>query len=109
MPARLNHTIVYCSDQQASASFLADVLGLAAPRRYGPFSVVQVANGVSLDFLEEVPVHPQHYAFLVDEGRGSGGTLMPPTASESRDSWLGHRARHAKRSCRAPPTEWSLA
>ena len=68
MPVRLNHTIVYCRDQQASASFLADVLGLPAPTSFGPFSVVQVANDVSLDFLAEGPVHPQHYAFLVDEG-----------------------------------------
>ena len=67
MPVKLNHTIVYCSDRQASASFLADILGLAAPTRFGPFSVVQVANEVSMDFLEEGPVHPQHYAFLVDE------------------------------------------
>ena len=67
MPVKLNHTIVYCSDRQASASFLADILGLAAPTRFGPFSVVQLANEVSMDFLEEGPVHPQHYAFLVDE------------------------------------------
>jgi catechol 2,3-dioxygenase-like lactoylglutathione lyase family enzyme len=67
MPVRLNHTIVHCSDRRASASFLSEILGLAAPTRFGPFSVVQVANDVSLDFLEEGPVHPQHYAFLVDE------------------------------------------
>jgi len=67
MPVKLNHTIVYCSDRQASASFLADILGLPAPTRFGPFSVVEVANEVSMDFLEEGPVHPQHYAFLVDE------------------------------------------
>lgn len=67
MPVKLNHTIVYCSDRQASATFLADVLGLPAPTRFGPFAVVQVANEVSMDFLEAEPVHPQHYAFLVDE------------------------------------------
>lgn len=67
MPVRLNHTIVYCRDKQASASFLSEILGLAAPTSFGPFSVVQVANDVSLDFLEEGTVHPQHYAFLVDE------------------------------------------
>jgi catechol 2,3-dioxygenase-like lactoylglutathione lyase family enzyme len=66
MPVRLNHTIVYCSDQRASATFLSEVLGLAAPTRFGPFAVVEVANEVSLDFLEG-PVHPQHYAFLVDD------------------------------------------
>jgi catechol 2,3-dioxygenase-like lactoylglutathione lyase family enzyme len=67
MPVKLNHTIVYCTDQQASARFLSEVLGVGAPTSYGPFSVVTVANDISLDFLEEGPVHPQHYAFLVEE------------------------------------------
>lgn len=67
MPVKLNHTIVSCRDKQASASFLSEILGLPAPTSFGPFSVVQVANDVSLDFLEERTVHPQHYAFLVDD------------------------------------------
>jgi catechol 2,3-dioxygenase-like lactoylglutathione lyase family enzyme len=67
VPAKLNHTIVYCRDQQVSASFLSEILGLPAPTTFGPFVVVQVANDVALDFLEEEPVRPQHYAFLVDE------------------------------------------
>ena len=67
MPVQLNHTIVHCSDQQASARFLSEVLGVEAPTSYGPFSVVTVTNDISLDFLEGGPVHPQHYAFLVDE------------------------------------------
>ena len=66
MPVDLNHTIVYCSDKKSSAGFLADILGLPQPSRFGPFAVVEVSNGVSLDFLEG-EVHPQHYAFLVDE------------------------------------------
>ena len=67
MPVTLNHTIVHCRDKRASAAFLSEILGLPDPTSYGPVSVVQVANDVSLDFLEEGPVHPQHYAFLVDE------------------------------------------
>lgn len=66
MPVDLNHTIVYCRDQDASARFLSDMLGLPEPTRYGPFVVVEAANGVSLDFLEG-EVHAQHYAFLVTE------------------------------------------
>jgi len=66
MPVALNHTIVYCSDKKSSSAFLADILGLPKPSRFGPFAVVEVSNGVSLDFLEG-EVHPQHYAFLVDE------------------------------------------
>lgn len=67
MPANLNHTIVYCHDRWASARFMADILDRPEPASYGPFAVVQLANDVSLDFLEEGEVHPQHYAFLVEE------------------------------------------
>jgi len=68
MAVRLNHTIVWARDKHASAHFLADLLGLSAPTRYGSFVVVQVANDVSLDFLDaDEVVHPQHYAFIVSE------------------------------------------
>ncbi|GAB2998287.1 VOC family protein [Amycolatopsis acidiphila] len=68
MPVQLNHTIVEARDRQETASFLADVLGLAEPEPYGPFLVVSTDNGVSLDVVETGgPVHSQHYAFLVGE------------------------------------------
>jgi catechol 2,3-dioxygenase-like lactoylglutathione lyase family enzyme len=68
MTVRLNHTIVWAHDKHASAAFLADVLGVEAPTRYGSFVVVQVDNDVSLDFLDvDDVVHPQHYAFIVGE------------------------------------------
>jgi catechol 2,3-dioxygenase-like lactoylglutathione lyase family enzyme len=68
MPVELNHTIVKCTDKQASARFLVEILGLPEPTTYGPFVVVQVANGVSLDYADDHGrVHPQHYAFLVSE------------------------------------------
>ena len=64
----LNHTIVHAADRAVSASFYADLLGLPEPVAFGPFLVVQVANGVSLDFVEaDGPVQSQHYAFLVTE------------------------------------------
>src|SRR5215210_2746839 len=67
MPVQLNHTIVAASDQKKSAAFLTEILGLGAPGTYGPFAVVEVANGVSLDFMDDPQVHPRHYAFLVSE------------------------------------------
>lgn len=68
MPAQLNHTIVHASDKLRSARFLADLLGLDDPEPYGPFMVVTLANGVSLDFADDHgPIRPQHYAFLVTE------------------------------------------
>lgn len=68
MSVELNHTIVAARDRRASAEFLADVLGLEAPAPFGPFMVVELANGVSLDFAAaDGEITPQHYAFLVSE------------------------------------------
>lgn len=68
MTVELNHTIVSANDSEISASFLADILGLAPPTRFGPFMVVTTANGVSLDFIDaHEPITAQHYAFLVSE------------------------------------------
>lgn len=68
MSVQLNHTIVWCRDQQKSASFLADILGRPAPVRFGPFHVVELDNGISLDFHDKSgDIAWQHYAFLIDE------------------------------------------
>jgi len=68
MTVRLNHTIVWCRDQKRSARFLSEILGRPTPVRFGPFLVVEVDNGVSLDFHDtDEDVAPQHYAFLIDE------------------------------------------
>ena len=68
MGAQLNHTIVWCRDKRRSATFLAEVLGLPKPTRFGPFLVVELANGVSLDFHDtDGDIAPQHYAFLIAE------------------------------------------
>ncbi|HEX9167403.1 MAG TPA: VOC family protein [Roseiarcus sp.] len=68
MSAQLNHTIVWCNDQAVSARFLAEMLGRSAPTRFAHFDVVELDNGVSLDFASrEGEVTPQHYAFLISE------------------------------------------
>lgn len=68
MGVQLNHTIVHARDAEASARFYADILGLQPPRRFGPFIVVDTANGVSLDFMStDEPLIIEHYAFLVSE------------------------------------------
>jgi len=68
MSIQLNHTIVWCRDKQKSARFLTEILGLSPPRPFGPFQMVEVANGVSLDFHEiEGEIAAQHYAFLISE------------------------------------------
>jgi catechol 2,3-dioxygenase-like lactoylglutathione lyase family enzyme len=68
MPAAFNHTIVWSRDSKASASFLSGILGLPAPRRWGPFEVVTTGNGVNVDFMDKNgAISTQHYAFLVNE------------------------------------------
>jgi catechol 2,3-dioxygenase-like lactoylglutathione lyase family enzyme len=68
MAVKLNHTIVAARDKRASAAFLAEILGLPAPQRFGPFLAVQVDNDVTLDFMDSKgKVASQHYAFLVGE------------------------------------------
>lgn len=65
---QLNHTIVYVQDSASSARWLAEVLGLRQPTRFGPFWIVETDNGVSLDYLDaDEPIASQHYAFLVTE------------------------------------------
>ena len=68
MAVSFNHTIVWARDSQASATFFADVLGLPAPKRWGPFVVVTTDSGTNLDFMNaDSEIKPQHYAFLVSE------------------------------------------
>ena len=68
MTVEFNHTIVWSRDSSASATFLADILGLPARKQWGPFQVVVTGNGVNIDFLDkDGEISPQHYAFLVSE------------------------------------------
>ena len=53
MPIALNHTIVWCRDQQRSAGSSTDLFGLPGADSPGGRSViVELANGVSLDYHE---------------------------------------------------------
>jgi len=68
MSIKLNHTIVWARDKRRSAAFLAQLFGLPPPVPFGPFLVVELANGVSLDFHDsDGDDARQHYAFLVGE------------------------------------------
>ena len=68
MAIDFDHTIVWARDSEESATFLTQILGLPAPKRWGPFLVVTTANGTNLDFMNaDGEITPQHYAFLVSE------------------------------------------
>lgn len=65
MAIELNHTIVPARDPQASAQFLADVLGLKVDPPVAHFTPVTLANHVTLDYdrMDEFDSH--HYAFML--------------------------------------------
>jgi catechol 2,3-dioxygenase-like lactoylglutathione lyase family enzyme len=67
MVVQLNHTIVPVQDKEASANFLAEILGLDPPKPFGPFMCLETANGVSLDYDDRGAPEHHHYAFLVTE------------------------------------------
>lgn len=93
MSVQLNHTIVWCTDRYRSADFLADVFGLPEPKDLYHFRIVEVANGVSLDFAEkEGPVSPQHYAFLVSEPEFD--SVMAKIKARNLPYWSDPARRH---------------
>lgn len=86
MTAGLNHTIVWCSDRHRSSAFMADMLGLPAAVPFLHFMVVQLANGVSMDFMEKPgPIAGQHYAFLVSDAEFDAG--MARIAEQGLTFW----------------------
>jgi catechol 2,3-dioxygenase-like lactoylglutathione lyase family enzyme len=73
MSIRLNHVALPARDATATAAFTADILGAPAPRRAGPFVVVDLDDDESIDYAEPpVASHGQHVAFLVDDARFDG-------------------------------------
>ena len=68
MTAQLNHTIVWCRDNVKSSTFLTGILRLPPPKPVFHFMVVELGNGVAMDFMaKDGEVAPQHYAFLVSD------------------------------------------
>lgn len=68
MSVELNHTIVHCRDKKKASAFLTDLFNLPPARPFAHFLVVELANGVSLDFDDvKGDITSQHYAFLISE------------------------------------------
>ena len=68
MAIHFNHPILWAQDSEASATFLAEMLGLPAPRQWGPFHMVTTENDANLDYMDtDGEIKPQHYAFLISE------------------------------------------
>ena len=97
MAAKLNHTIVWCHDQEQSARFLTDILGLPPPRRFMGFLVVDLANEVSVDYLpaESEPIALQHLAFLISEEEFAGA--LARVRERTSEIWADPAKRQAGR------------
>ena len=69
MPLALDHFIVSCRDQKASARMLGELLGVPwAESGIGPFSPVYLNDGLTLDFISTDEAFPvEHYCFRVDD------------------------------------------
>ena len=91
--AQLNHTIVWCSDKARSAAFLGETLGLPPAVPFSHFLVHNLANGVSLDFMEqEGPIARQHYAFLVSDDEFDDG--FTPVRERGQTYWADPERKH---------------
>ncbi len=100
MSVALNHTIVRVRDKKLSAEYYAETLGLPGPMTFGPFLLIELAHGVSLDFSEEEEPGPsEHYAFLVSEPefdeilgriRAQGATYYADPAGERAGEYNTH-------------------
>jgi catechol 2,3-dioxygenase-like lactoylglutathione lyase family enzyme len=99
--AQLNHLIVHCRSKEESATFLTEILGLPAAKRFGPFLAVELDNGVTLDFdTTDDEITSGHYAFLISEAefddaltriRGRGLTFWADP-SQSRPNEIHRRS-----------------
>jgi catechol 2,3-dioxygenase-like lactoylglutathione lyase family enzyme len=88
----LNHLVIPARDKDASAVFLAQMLGLPGPISFGPFMAVQVGNGVTLVYVDaDGDITPLHYAFLVAE------TTFDEIFGRIREGGLVYWADHARR------------
>ncbi|MEV5820854.1 VOC family protein [Micromonospora haikouensis] len=68
MPVTFNHTIIAARDRAESARFFRQLLELPEAPSWGPFTNIQLTDGVLLQFADPpVEIQMQHYAFLVDD------------------------------------------
>lgn len=64
--AEIDHMILRVSDPVQSIRFYQDVLGFQHEGRVGPFEVLRVSAGFTLDLLAQPPDMPLHLAFRLD-------------------------------------------
>ncbi len=67
MAMELNHTIVPAHDKEASARWLADILGAQYEGAMAHFAIVRINEHLTLDYDHADEFEHHHYAFKVDE------------------------------------------
>jgi catechol 2,3-dioxygenase-like lactoylglutathione lyase family enzyme len=68
MTVSFNHTIIASKDRNESARFFRELLEIPEAPSWGPFTNIQLSDGVLLQFAEPpVEIQMQHYAFLIDD------------------------------------------
>jgi len=68
MTAHFNHTIIASTDASEMARFYLDLLEAEEAPSWGPFTNIQIAGGVLLQFATTpIEFPPQHYAYLLDD------------------------------------------
>jgi catechol 2,3-dioxygenase-like lactoylglutathione lyase family enzyme len=67
MTIELNHTIVPAHDKEASAKWLAEILGARYEGAMAHFAVVRINDRLTLDYDHAERFSGNHYAFKVDE------------------------------------------
>lgn len=95
MGISFNHTIVAAHDAEACAAFVTELFGLPDPVRLGPFVVVSLEHGASLDYAQvavDDPIRPQHYAFLVSED--DFGAIYGKISARGLHHWADPRGLH---------------
>lgn len=83
----LDHLILPCREPLESAAFYRRVLGFEHEGRAGPFEVVRVGPGLTVDLIRQAPRERMHlafetdragfdrvYRFLCDSGMSFGGS-----------------------------------
>lgn len=65
--ATIDHIILRVKNATESALFYSSVLGFTHEGRFGPFEVMRVNDGLTLDLMQMPLGDPQHLAFELSE------------------------------------------
>jgi catechol 2,3-dioxygenase-like lactoylglutathione lyase family enzyme len=114
----LNHHIVAARDNEATARYFTEILGLEPAVRPGEFAVLRVSPDTTLDFVDDKGDFDRlHYALLVTEaefdeifaqypGRRTRGAFRRPQPTPPGSShpsvWQRRYRRQASASARGP-------